>query len=549
MRWIIAAIILLPAAFAYTPSFLERPDAEICVDATGKPIMRMYYTAMCGGCVRLAEEVYRPIILEYQSKGLATGMEWMNDWDGRWQEKIRGGFYDTLPPEEREWYLLDNPNGQMKFEFGCRFWRLGGRRQTGDWQQQESEEFRDVIEEVLRILNACSSNADCTDGICCNEECVEPGCRTDSDCGADQCKIGICTNPGTCDAQCTEDWDACRHNDLCCPPGCYKEIDNDCAAECLEDSHCPGGVCCDNECRAPECISSADCTADDACSVGLCVGTGCDAVCEYTVPGICAHSDGCCPDGCYKAIDNDCSAVCLEDTHCPAGVCCQNQCMAPVCAVNADCNDDDACTQDICLNPGRCDAACQNSVVLRCGMSDGCCPAGCVSATDPDCNVSCYTDAECGRGSACCAAVCVRPACGRDLDCDDQDSCTADVCQNPSKCNATCVNTNTCAPGTAPENGTAGRTREEEPAGTIVPRTRETSQTPIEPEASARPRTSGAAEIAGRQAASRAYTPATREDIAAEIVEGSVTDDTLYYALSGIIVMAGAGYIYYRRLK
>ncbi len=85
---------------------------------------------------------------------------------------------------------------------------------------------------------------------------------------------------------------------------------------------------------------------------------------------------------------------CALDTDCSLGeLCCSGQCRTATCSVNIDCNDNNACTIDVCTNPNTCLAVCSYADVIQCANSDGCCPAGCDSSNDNDCSVS-----ACGNG-------------------------------------------------------------------------------------------------------------------------------------------------------
>jgi hypothetical protein len=54
------------------------------------------------------------------------------------------------------------------------------------------------------------------------------------------------------------------------------------------------------------------------------------------------------------------------------------------CTVDTECNDNNACTNDICLNSGTCKAACFQEIISICKDNDNCCPAGC-TGKDNDC--------------------------------------------------------------------------------------------------------------------------------------------------------------------
>ena len=59
---------------------------------------------------------------------------------------------------------------------------------------------------------------------------------------------------------------------------------------------------------------------------------------------------------------------------------------------DADCFDDDPCTEDKCLNPGTANARCVHRPILVCAHNDGCCPPGCSYLNDNDCKPECGND-------------------------------------------------------------------------------------------------------------------------------------------------------------
>jgi uncharacterized protein (TIGR03790 family) len=62
------------------------------------------------------------------------------------------------------------------------------------------------------------------------------------------------------------------------------------------------------------------------------------------------------------------------------------------CSSYVDCNDSNACTSDVCTNPGLISSYCTNSQKTVCQNSDSCCPSACNSSNDNDCAVSADND-------------------------------------------------------------------------------------------------------------------------------------------------------------
>ncbi len=120
-----------------------------------------------------------------------------------------------------------------------------------------------------------------------------------------------------------------------------------------------------------------------------------------------------------------------------------------VCYSNADCNDGNACTDDVCVNPGQPNASCTNTW-KPCSLAarDGCCGPTCTPSTDLDCtcgnNVcdgngedckTCPADCPSGTGGTC--SACFKGKC--------DGSC------NPAKEGPDCAD---CAPGWCCGDGT-----------------------------------------------------------------------------------------------
>jgi len=130
--------------------------------------------------------------------------------------------------------------------------------------------------------------------------------------------------------------------------------------------------------------------------------------CEFAID--CDDANDCTADSC---VDGDClNAPAADDTGCAGGICCGGLCINAACSSDLDCNDDDICTDETCLSPGTCaadcfyvDPACSGAVI------DGCCPTGCDWTNDVDCPCDhvCAADSECDDGDACTTDICVNP--------------------------------------------------------------------------------------------------------------------------------------------
>jgi hypothetical protein len=78
---------------------------------------------------------------------------------------------------------------------------------------------------------------------------------------------------------------------------------------------------------------------------------------------------------------------CSGDEECGGGICCEGQCVAPACESAANCDDGNACTEDVCADPGLCTAICQHTDI-------------------PDCTSCLPLGAGCTDGAECCSNKC-----------------------------------------------------------------------------------------------------------------------------------------------
>jgi hypothetical protein len=116
----------------------------------------------------------------------------------------------------------------------------------------------------------------------------------------------------------------------------------------------------------------------------------------------------------------------------------------PPASCPATCEDGNACTIDTMTgSAANCNVACSYTAIATCADGDGCCPAGCDSATDSDCSP------VCGNGVIEAGETCDPPA-SCPATCDDLDFCTIDTMTGSgANCNVACSYTAivTCADG------------------------------------------------------------------------------------------------------
>jgi hypothetical protein len=198
------------------------------------------------------------------------------------------------------------------------------------------------------------------------------------------------------------------------------------------------------------------CSDGNACTNDVLTGAAmtCNVACTSTPIANCANGDGCCPEGCSNANDDDCSASCGNGTI-DANETCDGNC--PV-----SCNDGLACTADLATGSiASCSYSCAYAPVTPCTAGDGCCPAGC-AGMDSDCSATCNNGTvdsgetcdgncptSCDDGNACTvdivtgsAATC-NVACARQAvtECNDGDGCCPAGCAGEdADCSTTCGN-------------------------------------------------------------------------------------------------------------
>jgi len=140
--------------------------------------------------------------------------------------------------------------------------------------------------------------------------------------------------------------------------------------------------------------------------------------------------DGCCPSFCTGATDADCAV-------CGNGAVEQGEACDPLSSCPVSCAPK-GCQLFSLADAGTCHAACVAAgLQTSCANGDGCCPAGCTTGTDSDCQPGC------GNGVLDGAETCdVAPAgvlCTA-ITCDDKDACTVDSRLGMNNtCNVTCA--------------------------------------------------------------------------------------------------------------
>lgn len=242
---------------------------------------------------------------------------------------------------------------------------------------------------ILEIGEQCD-DSNTLNGDCCSSTCQYESSGSSCTSDGNACTNDICNAAGTC----THPAITCNDGSLCTTDTCNT------ATGCV---YTPitcndGNVCTGDSCNAligcvyspltgPACASDGNACTLDLCSAGSCTHVAISGCCTLnsqcndnnvcTAPDTCnlvtntcsnpalscgVNNDGCCPSGCTIGSDNDCT----------------------ICGNNGDCNDNNACTTNICSG-----GACTYPPILSCTSGDGCCPSGCNAVTDNDCTAVC----------------------------------------------------------------------------------------------------------------------------------------------------------------
>ncbi|MBP48156.1 MAG: hypothetical protein CMH53_09495 [Myxococcales bacterium] len=294
----------------------------------------------------------------------------------------------------------------------------------------------------------CTTTDTCSNGACTGGAPV--GCDDGNPCTTDSCTKGVgcafANNAAACD-----DGDACTTKDVCKGGTCAgAALVCDDSNACTDDS-CSADTGCVATANTASCDDGDGCTTQDTCSGGACTGG---------VPTNCDDGNQCTDDSCAAgACVNQANTASCEDGDpctkgdtCKAGACVAGPKSVQCCAVDADCNDSNACTTDKCTID-----QCSN-VGIVCNDSNPCTTDSC----DPA--VGCKTTPAaglCDDGDACTVGdVCSAGQCqsGFKINCDDGNVCTADSCGASG-----CINTATasvCDDGNActnPDQCVAGK--------------------------------------------------------------------------------------------
>jgi len=339
-------------------------------------------------------------------------------------------------------------------------------------------DYCDLINGCVAVAMDCADpDMACTRDFCFNGTCIHIAednyCNDNNNCTIDSCDmhLGQCTNvpaDGLCndDQGCTEDWcdeiEGCLHKEIDCTDeiGCtfdYCDYSNGTCVHSIENeqTQCDDGIECTydycdlNLGRCNNLVIPDFCDDNDTCTTDICNLS--EGRCVY-IPLVCNDQIAATEDQC---VNGECVFTPIPD-FCDDGFnCTVDRYNADLgrCENNpssARCNDDVACTLDIC-NYTDCinipeDSYCEDGIPCT---SNWCTVEGCATAVDDslcddgiDCTID-YCDEKfgcifvvnstyCQPVSDCGTSVCVpQVGCVETLHqelCDDEIDCTVDTC-------------------------------------------------------------------------------------------------------------------------
>jgi Lamin Tail Domain len=130
------------------------------------------------------------------------------------------------------------------------------------------------------------------------------------------------------------------------------------------------------------------CDDADACTADSLSGSECTSICAHVDITDAMSGDGCCPAQANANTDSDCIPTCGNGIV-EQGEVCDSGIASGIGSCPSACVDQDACTTDVLMNSGTCEATCSNATITSFVDNDGCCPAGADVYTDADCIPRC----------------------------------------------------------------------------------------------------------------------------------------------------------------
>ena len=148
---IIFVIIVLSVLFLFgctqeglTADFKDNGNQVCKID--GKPVVRFYGTTTCPHC-NWVGPTYEKVVKEYVDANKIIAMHWQVDLG---DDVLTTEFEGAFPSEEATIFKSGNEKGYVpKFDFGCKYQRIGNPYETEGNLEKEEAEFRRVIELII----------------------------------------------------------------------------------------------------------------------------------------------------------------------------------------------------------------------------------------------------------------------------------------------------------------------------------------------------------------------------------------------------------------
>lgn len=249
------------------------------------------------------------------------------------------------------------------------------------------------------------------------------GCKTDSECGADEFCDGalrICREKKAYCGSCTQDAECGSANDYCVKHPDFPGSASFCASACTAEGACVAGQACRDTEKGKQCVpensrcqsgQSLKCTPDSgqSCQDAADCTAGGEQVCDTATNACRAANSGCRASQSCDPATRTCVTSCGFDSECQERygqnfVCDQNTCVP-----TASCTKDDDCGSDaFCFKMpgasdsdiGSCQASCRSNddcfLQQRCSDAS---PRKCVSGCSK--NSDCPLNAICSAGGSC----------------------------------------------------------------------------------------------------------------------------------------------------
>jgi len=113
----------------------------------GKPVIRLFSTTWCPHCVWI-KPTFDRVVSEYVSQGKIVAYHWeLDTGDNTLTEQVE----TEVPASEKAVYQKFNPGGtNPTFVFGGKYYRIGNGYEREDSLEKEEQEFRAVIDELIK---------------------------------------------------------------------------------------------------------------------------------------------------------------------------------------------------------------------------------------------------------------------------------------------------------------------------------------------------------------------------------------------------------------